>query len=103
MSNVIELWPGIMQSEPLTPPMDLSDPLQEADVLGECRRFALSVFQLLTGLPDDVEIARAINILSSTTTILRSLHAGREAREASRTSREVERLCSAAIQAAERL
>ena len=108
--NVIELRPGIRQlandREDLgvhIPPMDLSDPRQEADVLSECRRYSIAVFaKCFQGMSDD-ELNKAIRISSSVSTILQSLAHGRMARRAASIARSVDEACKAALEAAETL
>ena len=102
--NIIEMRPGIRHTEPLTPPLDLSDPMLEAEILGECRRYGLSVFKLLSGLPTDNDIARAINISATVGTILQSLQTGRMARDAGQRAQAISLAlaCQTAIEQAER-
>lgn len=99
--SVVELWPGIRQAEPFIRPMDLSDPLQESDVLKECRTYAISVFSRLTGEPSANDLGVAINIASSISTILQSLAAARMARHASHVMRDLQDACAEAITQAE--
>lgn len=84
-------------------PMDLSDPLQEADVLRECRRYSMAVFARCTGTPTNAELASAINIASSVSSILQSLAAGRMARQATEQAKAISEACRQAIEQAERL
>ena len=102
--NIIEMIPGIMQSEPITLPLDLSDPLIEAEILGECRRYSLSVFKRLSGIQTENDIASAINISATVGTILQSLQIGRMARDAGQRAQAISLAlaCQIAIEQAER-
>jgi hypothetical protein len=108
--NVIELRPGIRQIEndaeplgPHIPAMNLADPSIEVDVMRECRNYALDVHSRCYEYVSDQDLARAINVASSVSTILQSLARGRMARRALQIARDVDAACKQAIEAAEKL
>lgn len=99
--EIIEFRPGIRQVPHQIRPMDLSDPLQERDVIRECRTYAISVFSRLTGEVTTNDLSAAINITSSINTILQCLAAGRIARHATETAIALDHACREAMEAAE--
>lgn len=108
--NVIEMRPGIRSLEtshddggPHIPPMNLTDPEIEVDVMRECRHYALDLHAKCYAHVSDADLAKAIRIASSLSTILQSLAAGRMARRAIQIARDVDDACKSAMEAAEKL
>lgn len=108
--TIVEMRPGIcllnLTPEPYgphIPPMDLSDPMQEADVMRECRQYVLAVHSKCYEHVADSDLDKAIRIASSVCTILQSLAIGRAARDAAAVALRIDAACKAAIDEAERL
>jgi len=69
----------------------------------ECRRYLLDVHSRCYAHISDQDLAKAINVASSVSTIMQSLAAGRMARRAIQIARDVDAACKQAIEAAEKL
>lgn len=108
--NVIEIRPGVRQTdltrEPYGPeiqPLNLADPMMQADVMRECRQYALAVHSACYIATNDVDLVKAIRVCKSLATILEAVATARLAGRAAMIARDVDEACRAAMEAAETL